>query len=160
MGNKPTKWCCQLSEFSWSQIAKFMGPTWGPPGSCRPQMGPVLAPWTLLWGKSLWLSYEWVCSGCQWATCLPCQCVCSLPHCKQETQPAGSAGLEEHWEPYKGLHDTGGVILLVIYYKNCVLIYIVWDQVSEMLWAMMPNIGRRIGNWVSFKQLFHYFVKW
>ena len=25
-----------------------MGPTWGPPGSCRPQMGPILAPWTLL----------------------------------------------------------------------------------------------------------------
>ena len=27
-----------------------MGPTWGPPGSCRPQMGPMLAPWTLLSG--------------------------------------------------------------------------------------------------------------
>ena len=25
-----------------------MGPTWGPPGSCRPQMGPALAPWILL----------------------------------------------------------------------------------------------------------------
>ena len=25
------------------QIAKFMGPTWGPPGSCRPQMGPMSA---------------------------------------------------------------------------------------------------------------------
>ena len=25
-----------------------MGPTWGPPGSCRPQMGPMLAPWTVL----------------------------------------------------------------------------------------------------------------
>ena len=24
-----------------------MGPTWGTPGSCRPQMGPLLAPWTL-----------------------------------------------------------------------------------------------------------------
>ena len=24
-----------------------MGPTCGPPGSCRPQMGPMLAPWTL-----------------------------------------------------------------------------------------------------------------
>ena len=24
------------------QIAKFMGPTRGPPGSCRPQMGPML----------------------------------------------------------------------------------------------------------------------
>ena len=23
-----------------TQIAKFMGPTWGPPGSCRPHMGP------------------------------------------------------------------------------------------------------------------------
>ena len=33
-----------------SQIAKFMGPTWGPPGSCRPQMGPMLAPRTLLFG--------------------------------------------------------------------------------------------------------------
>ena len=26
-----------------SHIAKCMGPTWGPPGSCRPQMGPMLA---------------------------------------------------------------------------------------------------------------------
>ena len=33
-----------------SQIAKFMGPTWGPPGSCRPQRVPMLAPWTLLSG--------------------------------------------------------------------------------------------------------------
>ena len=30
-----------------SSIAKFMGPTWGPSGSCRPQMGPMLVPWTL-----------------------------------------------------------------------------------------------------------------
>ena len=33
-----------------TQIAKFMGPTWGPPGSCRPQMGPMLAPWTCYQG--------------------------------------------------------------------------------------------------------------
>ena len=38
-----------------SQIAKFMGQTWGPPGSCRPQMGPMLVPWTLLSGL---LAYE------------------------------------------------------------------------------------------------------
>ena len=38
-----------------SQIAKFMGPTWGPPGTCRPQMGPILAPWTLLSG-ALWFT--------------------------------------------------------------------------------------------------------
>ena len=29
-----------------------MGSTWGPPGSGRPQMGPILAPWTLLFGMS------------------------------------------------------------------------------------------------------------
>ena len=29
-----------------------MGPTWGPPGSCRPHLGPMLVPWTLLSGIS------------------------------------------------------------------------------------------------------------
>ena len=33
-----------------SQTAKFIGPTWAPSGSCRPQMGPMFAPWTLLSG--------------------------------------------------------------------------------------------------------------
>ena len=33
-----------------------MGPTWGPPGSCRPKMGPMLAPWILLSG------YHWICN--------------------------------------------------------------------------------------------------
>ena len=33
-----------------TQISKFMGPTWGPPGSCRSQMGPMLAPRTLISG--------------------------------------------------------------------------------------------------------------
>ena len=34
-----------------AHLAKFMRPTWSPPGSCRPQMGPMLAPWTLLSGR-------------------------------------------------------------------------------------------------------------
>ena len=33
-----------------SQIARFMGPTWDPLGSCLPQVGSILAPWTLLSG--------------------------------------------------------------------------------------------------------------
>ena len=33
-----------------TQIANFMGPTWGPPGSCRPQMGHMLAPRTFYQG--------------------------------------------------------------------------------------------------------------
>ena len=34
-------------------IAKFMGPTWGPSGANRTQVGPMLAPWTLLSGSAL-----------------------------------------------------------------------------------------------------------
>ena len=35
-----------------SLIARFMGSTWGPSGADRTQVGPMLAPWTLLFG--LW----------------------------------------------------------------------------------------------------------
>ena len=35
-----------------TQIARFMRPTWGPPGSFRPQVGPTLATWTLLSGDT------------------------------------------------------------------------------------------------------------
>ena len=38
-----------------AQIARFMGPTWGSPGSSRRQMGPMLAPWILLSG---WWTYD------------------------------------------------------------------------------------------------------
>ena len=31
-----------------SQIARFIWPTWGPSGADRTQVGPMLAPWTLL----------------------------------------------------------------------------------------------------------------
>ena len=36
-----------------SQVARFMGPTWGPPGDDRTQVGPMLAPWTVLLGVSI-----------------------------------------------------------------------------------------------------------
>ena len=32
------------------QLTRFMGPTWGRPGACRPQMEPMLASWSLLSG--------------------------------------------------------------------------------------------------------------
>ena len=39
------------SRFSYiSLIARFMGPTWGPPGADRTQVDPMLAPWILLFG--------------------------------------------------------------------------------------------------------------
>ena len=48
----------KLSHRAWNQnnwinslIARFMGPTWGPSGADRTQVGPILAPWTLLSGS-------------------------------------------------------------------------------------------------------------
>ena len=37
-------------SWSTSLITRFMGPTWGPSGANRTQVGPMLAPWTLLSG--------------------------------------------------------------------------------------------------------------
>ena len=37
----------------YSLIARLMGPTWGPSGADRTQVGPMLAPWTLLSGLLL-----------------------------------------------------------------------------------------------------------
>ena len=47
-----------------SLMARFMGPTWGPPGDDRTQVGPMLAPWTLPSGMLLlmcllhWIAFE------------------------------------------------------------------------------------------------------
>ena len=38
-----------------AQIARFVWPTWGPPGSWQPQVGPTLAPWILLSGSVILL---------------------------------------------------------------------------------------------------------
>ena len=46
------------------QIARFMGPTWGPPGSCRSQKGPMLAPWTLLSGHVEHVPQNWCAFFC------------------------------------------------------------------------------------------------
>ena len=52
---------CFILRSKVTQITNFMGLTWGPPGSCQPQMGPVLAPWTLLSGKLIsYYIYIWV----------------------------------------------------------------------------------------------------
>ena len=43
--NKATCYGCKASL-----IARFMGPTWGPSGADRTQVGPMMVPWTLLSG--------------------------------------------------------------------------------------------------------------
>ena len=46
------KWdqCWHLCACEHTLIVRFMGPTWGTSGADRTQVGPMLAPWTLLFG--------------------------------------------------------------------------------------------------------------
>ena len=43
-------------------IARFMGPTWGPPGADRPQVGLMWATWTLLSGQQVvtWTKVDYI----------------------------------------------------------------------------------------------------
>ena len=55
-----------------SLIARFMGPTWGPSGADKTQVGPMLAPWTLLSGF-LWNTLKRCCTHngyLLWVQCL------------------------------------------------------------------------------------------
>ena len=56
-----------------SLIAMFMGPTWSPPGADRTQVGPMLAPWTLLSGMLHWVQYCIIrdkrVNGCHYPQC-------------------------------------------------------------------------------------------
>ena len=46
--------------------SKVHGANMGPSGSCRPQMGPMLAPWILLSGLSLWKNSSAVSMSMSW----------------------------------------------------------------------------------------------
>ena len=52
-----------VNSFTTPLITRFMGPAWGPSGADRTQVGPMLAPWTLLFGTFIednpwWLTHE------------------------------------------------------------------------------------------------------
>ena len=49
----------------WTLIARFMEPTWGPSGANRTQVGPMLAPWTLLSGECLIVT-KWFAAMVRW----------------------------------------------------------------------------------------------
>ena len=52
--HKCTRLCCCLlcCAYNITLISRFMGPTWGPPESCQPQIGPM--------SLAIWASYQFV----------------------------------------------------------------------------------------------------
>ena len=76
-----------FSNCSWTLstalIARFMGPRWGPPGVDRTQVGPMLAPWILLYGCPI--------TGVNWPGILSCYCYVALHNCcRRHTDCSGT----------------------------------------------------------------------
>ena len=85
-----------------SQITKFIGPIWGPPGSCRPQIGPMLAPWTFLSGvysqqRRMWVGDRFIPKLCpkSWFMCASniFRWIFQMPHQSCCASPAVEASL-------------------------------------------------------------------
>ena len=68
-------------------IARFMGPTGGPPGADRTQVGPMLAPWTLLSAWSTKHGYFTTAEIPDKNYAIPCIWVCLLFGCSWHVQP-------------------------------------------------------------------------
>ena len=61
------------------RIAKLMGPTWGPPGSCRPQMDTTLTPRTLISGSFYAFRYDNPFPlRTSYHCCVWCNCKCGM----------------------------------------------------------------------------------
>ena len=63
-------------------IARFMGPTWGPSGADRTQVGPMLAPWTLQSGSTyIYYSISTENYELSWCQLLPGVLTCGITAC-------------------------------------------------------------------------------
>ena len=107
-----------------SQIARFMGPTWGPSGADRTQVGPMLAPWTLLSGHVLTQCLvPWILAFVHWHCQLAVNC------CPGK----GLTGLEETvLVPLLSRHLVGkwihAIYILKVEYLNLYLIGKIWTS--------------------------------
>ena len=89
-----------------------MGPTWGPPGSSQPQMGPMLAPWTLLLGLVLCV---FLISTLECVVC----CCCLWPG------------------DYDMVRQYMGVFMSIIHTQLWLIMIITW---YEQYWSITNNI--------------------
>ena len=95
-----------------AQIAKSMGPTWGPPGSCRPQMGPMLAQWTLLSGGDPWLFDNSVAARCLITYELTIKYMGEIDWCQMVTkqkkyEPCAIWSFTVKWHERHAVRNTG-----------------------------------------------------
>ena len=136
-----------------SQIVRFMGPTRGSPRPCRPQVGPILTPWTLLSGvqrpecgimqfisHSSWgcvLTIHWLLSVSSNRTYIiyDPQCVTTRV----------IIFVASHLNSF--IHISSALLLCIERHRNssfesmpwCVLLYNLMDS-SSLIWSALPMV--------------------
>ena len=84
--------CILLAEWDIympSQIVRIMGPIWVPPGADRTQVGPMLAPWTLLSGLGFY--------NCIWVRKYPVSVIRGVRGAGAPGPCAGSRQIMKNW---------------------------------------------------------------
>ena len=107
---------------------KFMGPTWGPPGSCRSQMGPIFVLWTFLsgFGCSDTVNVEANTSECiSWVEC---------------TKISPEICLNFPWLKNKNIYLTPGISPRVVLFYWYIHKYI-WRFI-EIFLSLAPRVRR------------------
>ena len=79
-----------------SMIARFMGPTWGPSGANRTQVGPKLSPWILLSG----IIYTLIDGGAHGHRINYIRMLTNTSYCGP-VAPYGAIDLSQHWFRYR-----------------------------------------------------------
>ena len=95
-----------------SQIAKFMGPTWGPSGVDRTQVGLMLAPWSLLSGV---LCHHSVNTLVFWGLFFS---ACHLWWCWIHSIPKECRQWYDYWYPGSCITRTSTGIVLTVWDKQ------------------------------------------
>ena len=117
------------------QITKFMGPIWGQPGSCRAQMGSMLAPWTLLLG--IWLLQ---CQGSSpegWYTTAQHWIECCYNAVQQNTFHTALHYLEQNVN--QSLNSQKAPHISPWRVRYGVSIEGIWENIDHIVTALHPN---------------------
>ena len=117
--------CISVSIYiTYTQMLKFMWPTWGPPGSCRPQVGPTLAPRTLLSGMYTWFTFIF---------CYPHSSALLQMHRETAPIPVKQFWNKSHELP--GADDITGINNTQQNHVRVLLIVAGWRHMTKGIWV-------------------------
>ena len=133
---------CSISmrnEMPWitSLITRFMGPTWGPAGANGTQVGPMLAPWSLLSGIQHHMS---ICYQAPWSYGPPLQGTTKRDYINWTTATTGNLSVLTH--PHQQARNSQ-CRRLDMFNDNIIINYMLslrYNEIHDMCSYAMKNM--------------------